>query len=328
MDRELFKKVQLAARNLIEVERDALTRLIALPDSNEFAEAINILLECKGKIFTIGLGKSGLIGAKIAATFSSVGRNAIFIHAGDALHGDMGVLGKDDAAILISKSGETKELLEVLSFLQKSNNKTIAITNDRSSSLAKGADVDLELDVKLEGCPLNLAPMASTSATLTIGDALASGLMVASNFKPEKFAKYHPGGKLGAILTKKVSDIVDTENNPICNENSLLKDALLILIEKKMGAINIVNNQNSLTGFMTDGDVKRILVDFDYQTLNKKVNLFMTKKPITITLGESSAVALDLMEQRNSQISTLPVIDDKGRPVAILRLHDLIRSHY
>ncbi|VAX24799.1 D-arabinose 5-phosphate isomerase [hydrothermal vent metagenome] len=326
-DPDLVKRAIASAVKVAVEESEAVGRLESVIRSQPFSDALALCFDCKGIIYILGMGKSGLVGQKIAATLTSAGTPSVYIHAGDALHGDLGAIRPGDVAILISKSGQTKEVVQLIGFLNDQKNPIIAITNDENSSLAKAARVALLLHVKSEACPMNLAPMTSTTAMLALGDALAAALIVAKNFRPENFARFHPGGKLGWMLTAKVSDMIDQTKNPTLKEKDTLRNAVVKLVEYRIGGVNIVDEGGRLTGLMTDGDLKRIMVDSDGETLDKPVAEYMTRNPITANIEASAAETVDLMENRKSQIYVLPVVDKDHRPVGILRLHDIIRSH-
>jgi len=326
-DGDRLKKAIDAAARVTGEGAAALARLETVVRSAAFERAVRILLDCQGIVYIIGMGKSGLVGQKIAATLTSTGAPANYIHAGDALHGDLGAVRPQDVAILISKSGQTKEVLHIVPFLKSQNNKIIAITNEPDSDLAGGADVTLPMLVGSEGCPLNLAPMTSSTVTMTLGDALAGALIVARNFDEKHFARFHPGGRLGWALTAKVSDMLGPESNPTVTADDTLRNAVVKLVEYRLGGVNIVDGGGRLAGVLTDGDLKRIMVSGENHPLDDAVEKVMTKDPVTIELGASAAEAIEIMENRDRQLSVLPVVDEKRRPVGILRLHDVIRSH-
>jgi len=326
-DPEMLTKAIEAAKRVIAEEAEALASLGEEILSDNFRKAVETCLACKGTIYVIGMGKSGLVGQKMAATLTSTGAPAIYIHAGDALHGDLGSVRPGDVAVIISKSGETREALQTLPFLKSQKNPIIAITNEAESTLAKEADVSLLTKIGSEACPLNLAPMTSTTATMAIGDALAAALIVARNFKPEDFARFHPAGKLGWMLTAKVSDMISPERNPVSAENDTLRQAVVKLVEHKLGGVNIASADGKLAGILTDGDLKRIILSKDDAALDRPVKEFMKAGPVTIHFEASAAEALELMENRESQISVLPVVDGARKPVGLLRLHDVIRTH-
>ncbi len=323
---QIGKAIDSATQVVME-ESAAIKRLVEVTRSEAFEKAVHILLNCKGSIYILGMGKSGLVGQKIAATMTSIGAPSMYIHAGDALHGDLGAIREGDVAILISKSGETKETLSVIPFLKDQGNPIIVIVNEEASSLASSADVTLPMKVTSEACPLNLAPMTSSTATMTLGDALAAALIVARDFKPENFARFHPGGKLGFLLTASVSDMIPKDANPTVTQTSTLREAVAKLVESRLGGISVLDNEGKLAGLITDGDLKRIIVDGDNGLLDKPVKETMTKNPATINIRATATEAVEIMENRKSQIYVLPVVDDDQKPVGLLRLHDVIRSH-
>ncbi|MDH4185100.1 MAG: KpsF/GutQ family sugar-phosphate isomerase [Nitrospinota bacterium] len=325
MTNEILSRAVQAAVNVIAEEAGALTRLKDEARSPRFARALEILFNCQGTVYIIGLGKSGLVGQKIAATLTSTGAPAAYIHATDALHGDLGAIRSQDTAILISKSGQTREILAVIPFLKGNGNPIIAITNEENSPLAEQADVTLPMMVESEGCPLNLAPMTSSTAAMAIGDALAGALIVARDFKPESFARFHPAGRLGFLLTARVGDLLAPGNNPVVAESASLREAVVALVESRLGGVSITGADGRLTGALTDGDMKRIVIDKNL-SLNEPVIRYMTRNPVTARPEDSAAVAVEIMENRKTQISILPVVDGEGRPLGILRLHDIIRS--
>ncbi len=316
-----------AAAKVTAEEAGAIDRAIEVVKSPAFSDAVGVCLDCDGIIYIIGMGKSGLVGQKIAATLTSTGSPSNYIHAADALHGDLGAIRRRDIAILLSKSGETDEVLRVLQFLKSQKNKVISVTNDPGSSLGKGADVILPMMVESEGCPLNLAPMTSSTVTLALGDALAAALIVARDFRREHFARFHPGGKLGWLLTAKVSDMIGPDSNPTVKTGETLRNAVVKLVECRMGGVNIIGDEGELVGVLTDGDLKRIMISGENRPLDHAVREVMTKDPKVIHLDASAAEAIELMENRKNQLSVLPVVDSENRPVGILRLHDVIRTH-
>lgn len=322
-----MKKAIVTACEVVRNEALALGKTEEVISSNEFEQALKICFETTGAVVIVGMGKSGLVAQKIAATLTSTGTSARFLHAGDAMHGDLGAIGKNDTVIIISKSGETKETLLILPFIKEQQNKIIVITNAPSSTLAKASDVTLLMGVETEACPLNLAPMTSTTVTMAIGDALAAALIVVNDFKQDMFAKFHPGGKLGWLLTSKVSDMLGGNINPVLGHDANLKDAVVSLVETRLGGVCIVDDNGALAGLITDGDLKRVMLAEEDGWQKRKVADIMKKAPITVLPNTSGADALKLMEQRESQISVLPVVDENGKPVGILRLHDVIRSY-
>ncbi len=318
-----------SASKVVTAGAEALARLNDVVRSADFKRVVRLCYQCEGIIYIIGMGKSGLVGQKIAATLTSTGTPANYIHASEALHGDLGAIRSIDLVILISKSGETKEVLHIIPFLKGQNNRVIAITNNLDSTLAREVDIALPTLVEEEGCPLNLAPMTSSTATMTIGDALASALVTARGFKPEHFARFHPGGRLGWLLTAKVSDMIKPENNPTVNGAESLRNAVVALVECRLGGLSVVDNNGTLAGIVTDGDMKRIMINLEDNsaTLDNVVEEVMTRDPVSINLDATAAEAMEIMENRERQLSVLPVVDDDGKPVGILRLHDIIRTH-
>ncbi len=315
-----------AALRVAKESATAALRLIKTIESDGFRKVVEACLHCKGAVTLIGMGKSGHVGRKISATLNSTGTLSNFIHAAEALHGDMGAIRKNDICLLLSKSGETQETITVSRYLKKQKNMIVAITGNTNSTLADSADVVLDIVTDNEACPMNLAPMISTTATLVLGDALASALIEARGFKPENFAKLHPGGKLGWLLTATVADIISDMANPVCDENTKLRSAILVMVEKRLGGVNVTSADGRLVGVLTDGDLKRLVVDKDNGWLDEPISKFMIKNPTVIKADRSAEEALDLMENRENQISVLPVIDSDGKPVALLRLHDIIKS--
>ncbi|MFN3977753.1 MAG: SIS domain-containing protein [Sulfurihydrogenibium azorense] len=306
-------------KQTIEEEIRALNRLKECLDES-FEKAVKLILEAQGKVIITGMGKSGLIGKKIAATMSSTGTPAFFLHPAEALHGDLGMVEKKDLIIAISNSGETPELLAIIPILKRWGNKIIAIINKRDSSLTKYADVSLYLNVDKEACPLNLAPTSSSTATLVLGDALAVALLRLRNFTPENFAMFHPGGSLGKKLMK-VADIM-RKDLPIVYEDTPLKEAVIVMSEKGLGSTLVLDKDNNLTGIITDGDLRRFInkgksID---NSLSKDA---MTKNPKTASPDWLVLQALELMERHN--ITVLPVVEDK-KPVGIIHIHDILKS--
>ena len=306
-------------KQTIEEEIRALNRLKESLDEN-FEKAVKLILDTEGKVIITGMGKSGLIGKKIAATLSSTGTPAFFLHPAEALHGDLGMVEKKDLIVAISNSGETPELLAIIPILKRWGNKIIAITNKKDSSLTKYADVSLFLNVDKEACPLNLAPTSSSTATLVLGDALAVALLKLRNFTPENFAMFHPGGSLGKKLMK-VADIM-RRDLPIVYEDTPLKEAVIVMSEKGLGSTLVLDKNNNLTGIITDGDLRRFInkgksID---NSLSKDA---MTKNPKTASSDWLVLQALELMERHN--ITVLPVVEDQ-KPVGIIHIHDILKS--
>lgn len=311
------------AKEVINIEAQAVKDLTKRIDRN-FLKAIELIIQCPGRVIVTGMGKAGIIGRKIAATFSSTGTPSIWMHSAEAIHGDLGQVTKKDVLILISNSGETEEIKRLLPLVKKIGSKAIALTGNPKSNLAKYSDVVLNIGVEKEGCPLGLAPMASTTATLVIGDALAACLIRRKGFKKEDFAFYHPGGSLGRRLLLKVEDIMRKKNNyPQVKENTAVKDVLLSITRARCGSACVVNSKESLIGIFTDGDLRRH-VEMDSSLLTRKVKEVMTKNPTTISKEKLAVEALRILQEK--KIDELPVIDDHKRVIGLLDVQDLLKA--
>ena len=311
------------ARQVFGIEARAIQGLARHLDRN-FTMAVDLMAKCQGRVVVCGMGKSGIVGRKISATFSSTGTPSVFVHSAEAVHGDLGQVGKRDVLIVISQSGETQETVRVLPLVKKIGVKTIAITGDPRSSLARHSDVVLNVSVKEEACPLGLAPMASTTATLVMGDALAACLIDRKKFKKEKFALYHPGGALGRRLLLKVEDIMRSGAHcAAVKPSEKVKNVLLAITKARCGCACIADGKGRLLGIFTDGDLRRRLKE-DPALLSKPVELFMTKKPTSIVKDKLAAEAFDLLKTR--KIDELPVVDKKGRLAGLVDVQDLLRA--
>lgn len=311
------------AKEVLKIEAEAIHSLIKRVDRG-FEEAVNLMLDCKGKVILTGMGKPGIIGEKISATLSSTGTPSLSLHPADAIHGDLGRVTKDDVVIAISNSGETEEISKLLPLLKKIGAKIIALTGNKKSTLAKYSDLILDVSVKKEACPLGLAPTASTTAMLAMGDALAIALLEKRGFKVEDFAFYHPGGALGKRLILKVEDIMRKGRaNPIVGEDMKIKDVLLKITEARAGSASVVNKKGVLTGIFTDGDLRRHLED-DSKLPNRKVKDVMTKKPTAITKERLAADAFRIL--REKKIDELPVVDERDRPIGLVDVQDLLKA--
>jgi len=312
----------------IRVSADAIAQVIHQLDSAQVDQAIHLLSRCSGKVILAGVGKSGLIGRKIAATLTSTGTTAVYLHPADALHGDLGIATTQDVAILLSNSGETDELVALLPYLQRRQVPIIAIVGRLKSTLARQADAVLNAAVDKEACPFNLAPTTSTAVALAIGDALAMTLMQVKGLTPEDFAINHPAGRLGKRLTLRVQDLMHRgEDNPVIGLQAPWLDIVSGITRGGLGAVNVVDEQGRLQGLITDGDLRRTLQKIrpaDLEALSSSA--IMTPHPETITADQLAYTALQRMENRASQISVLPVVDDAGVCVGLLRLHDIVRS--
>lgn len=311
------------ARNILELQAGELLHVKSSLDSN-FEKAVEAILKCKGKVVVTGMGKSGIIGRKIAATLSSTGTLAVFLHPAEGAHGDLGMVDKKDIVLAISKSGTTEEILRLVPILRRIGVKIIAIVGDLNSPLAKEADISIDARVNREADPYNLAPTISTTVAMALGDALAVILAKLRGFKAEDFGLYHPAGALGRRLLLRVKDLMHTgEENPVLEKESSIEEVLNELIYKRLGAVSIVENRK-LVGIITDGDLKRVLRSSKEKFFQLKAGDIITKNPIAIREGEKAIDALRLMEAREHQISVLPVVNDKGEVKGLLRLHDLI----
>ena len=313
------------AKRVLRVEAQSILDLAERIDEN-FSKAVDLLYHCKGKVVLMGMGKSGLVGRKIASTFASTGTPAFFLHPAEGLNGDFGMLAKEDVIIAISNSGETRELLEVLPLIKRYGNRLITCTGNSNSTLAKTGDVHLDIRVKEEACPLGLAPTASTTATLALGDALAVALMEKRDFKQEDFAILHPGGALGKRLLLKVEDLMHIGKAfPMVSEKTLMKDAVFEITSKRLGVTGVSNAQGHLVGVITDGDLRRALEKFS-DLFNREASEVMTRNPKWIERSALAAKAVQRMEEYS--ITSLFVFDKGGDkvPVGIIHLHDLLKA--
>ncbi|HIE32486.1 MAG TPA: KpsF/GutQ family sugar-phosphate isomerase [Thermodesulfobacteriaceae bacterium] len=287
-----------------------------------FEAAVELILSTRGRVVVIGLGKSGLIGRKISATFSSTGTPSFFLHPAEALHGDLGMVTRDDVLLALSNSGKTEEVNLIVSVLKRRGVKTIALTGNLTSPLARLSDVVIDVGVPREACPHDLAPTASTTATLAVGDALAVALAEARGFGPEDFRRNHPGGSLGERLKVRVAEIMLTgERLPLTREGTPLQEALPEMDRKRLGCILVLDPQRRLRGIITDGDLRRALVRHG-KVEGLTVDEVMTRDPKKIEKDRLASEALDLMEKH--LITVLPVVDAEGHLVGILHLHDIL----
>lgn len=308
-------------KEVIRIEAEAVAGL-QNSINEEFVKAVETIYASQGRVVLTGMGKSGLIARKIVATFNSTGTAAIYLHPTDALHGDLGMVRKEDVVILISKSGETEEISNLIPMLKRINVKLIAMCGVKTSKLANACDIFLNISVKEEACPYDLAPTASTTATLALGDALSVALLQKRNFTEEDFAFLHPGGSLGKRLSLKIREImIKGDKIPRVHENSSIKDVIFEITGKRLGTTCVVDDQNKLVGIITDGDLRRLLE----RTLEIKSLIakdVMTSKPKVMKADYLASFALQQME--NYKITTLVITDDQNHPEGIVHLHDLI----
>ena len=309
-----------SAKRTIDREVEALRMMENQFDEN-LTKALDMIQETKGRIIVTGMGKSGHIARKIAATLASTGTPSFFVHPAEASHGDLGMVTNDDKIIAISNGGESRELSDILLYAKRYGIPLIAITKNPESTLGKAGDIVLKLPDDGEACPLGLAPTSSTTATLVLGDVLAIALMERKGFTKTDYKQRHPGGKLGAIL-QKVSDLMHKgDDMPIVNEDTSIQEALLVMTSKMLGCVGIVDNDGKLVGIITDGDLRRWLTS---DVLNKKVSDIMTKNPKVVSPDILAAEALNIMNNTGRGITQLFAVRD-GKPVGIIHIHDCLR---
>lgn len=285
-----------------------------------FENAVNTVLKCEGKFIICGMGKSGLIGKKIAATLASTGTPSFFLHPGEAYHGDLGMIEKQDVVLLISNSGETDEVLKVIPFLKSQGNITISMSGNPSSTLAKNTTYHLNISVQKEACPLQLAPTSSTTATLVMGDALAVALMKLRDFKDKDFAQFHPGGSLGRRLLTTVESVMKKENLPMCSDNDSIKNVIHTITDGKCGLVVVVKD-SSIKGVITDGDIRRAMENNEEKFFSLKASDLMSINPKTISKDERLTSASELMN--SSKVNSLLVVDSSNFLIGIVQMYDL-----
>lgn len=311
------------AKEVLDIEAEAI-RALKPRLNNSFKEALDLILKTRGRVVVSGMGKTGIIAQKLSATLSSTGTPSLFLHLSEAAHGDLGRVTSDDTVIIISNSGSTEEIKQLLPFLKKIGAKIVALTGKAKSILAKYSDVVLDVSVKKEACPLGLAPTASTTASLAMADALAVCLIELKGFKERDFAFYHPGGMLGRQLLLKVEDIMRTgKSNPIVREDKTVSSVLLEITQARAGAANIVDKKGRLVGIFTDGDLRRHLgANKDLPKL--RIKEVMTKNPLAITEGKLAAEAMRILQEK--KIDEMPVVDKSRRPIGLLDVQDLLKA--
>ncbi len=311
------------AKEVLQIEADSVQEL-KNRINEDFEKAIDILYNCKGRVIVTGMGKSGHIGRKIAATLSSTGTPSYFLHPAESTHGDSGLITREDVVIAISNSGETTELLNLLPLIERFGVKMIAMTGVKSSTLGKKSDVVLDVSVQKEACPLGKAPTASTTATLAMGDAIAICLLKKRGFTEEDFLMFHPSGALGRGVLYHVSDLMITGDRlPLVNENNDFHDTIQLISAKKLGCAILINNDGIMTGILTDGDIRRTLLKYN-NTSSLIAKDVMTRNPKVILATDLAAKALHIMEKHS--ITSLAVCDNENRPIGIVHVHDLLKA--
>lgn len=320
---QTVKSINELAKEVLDIEAYSILKLKNSINEN-FTKAIEILYNCKGRVIVTGMGKSGLIGKKIAATLSSTGTPSYFLHPAESTHGDSGIITREDVIIAISNSGETNELLNLLPLIKRFGIPLIALTGGLNSTLAKTSDVTLDISVEKEACPLNKAPTASTTATLALGDAIAVCLLEKRGFTEEDFLIFHPSGALGKGFLYSVSELmIKGDKLPLAFEDDKFTDVIELITQKKLGLAIITDKNCKMTGVLTDGDIRRTLIKYP-NVQNLKVIDVMTANPKTISPHELAAKALHLMEKYS--ITALAITDERKKPVGVLHIHDLLKA--
>jgi arabinose-5-phosphate isomerase len=321
VETKVEKKIIETAKKVLSDESEAIKSLINTIDQS-FANVVQEILEAKGKVVLSGIGKSGIIAQKISATLNSTGQQAVFMHATDAVHGDLGIIGDNDVIIILSKSGNTSELKVLVPLIKRLPNTLVAMVSDLDSYLAKNSDYVLNAHVDQEACPMNLAPTTSTTVSLALGDALAVCLLEARGFTNRDFAKYHPGGSLGKKLYLKVSDIYPNNEVPVVLESATMEEVIMEISSKRLGTTAVVNNEKLLAGVITDGDLRR--------KLREKIDIFaltakdlMSTSPKTISKNEYAVNALNKMQELSI---TQLVVEEDGEVLGFVHLHDLLKE--
>ena len=320
MQKSQIELDRISAIKTIDSEIDTINHLKDSVKAENLTKALDFMQNSKGRIIITGMGKSGHIGRKIAASLASTGTPSFFVHPAEASHGDLGMITEDDVVVAISNSGESRELIDILNYCKRFGIKLIAITKNAESSLGKAGDVVLELPNNGEACPLGLAPTSSTTATLVLGDILTVGMIERKGFSKEDFNDRHPGGKLGSIL-KRVSDLMHTgQEMPILDENSNMQTVLLEMTSKRLGCVGFINQTGDLTGILTDGDLRRCLSS---KILEEKAIDLMTRNPKTVSPNAMTAEALKIMHDK--KITNLFVLEGK-KPIGVIHIHDLLNN--
>src|SRR5436190_2816043 len=315
-------------QQLLKLESDAIAQTASRLDKSQVESVVSMLAECRGKVVVVGVEKSGIIAQKIAATMTSVGTAALYLHPSDALHGGLGIVQTEDVVIVLSNSGETDEIVAMLPYIQKRQVALVAIVGNLNSTLARRADAVLDASVDQEACPLNLAPTTSTTVALALGDALAMALMKVKGLTSDDFAINHPAGRLGKRLTLRVADLMHSNGeNPTIAMGASWVEVVRAISKGGLGAVCVVDSSGRLAGIITDGDLRRAIEQTDHDALaHLTSDAFMTRKPTVATPELLAFDALQLMENRPSQISVLPVVDSDGSCLGLIMVHDIVRS--
>ena len=308
------------ARRVLRIEAEALTELLQRLDAS-FERAVELLLACKGRVVVIGMGKSGLIGRKIAATFSSTGTPSVFLHPAEAVHGDLGMLMREDVVLAVSYGGETEEIAALLETIKRLGLRMIALTGHPQSTIGAASDVTLDVSVKEEACSLNLAPTASTTAAMAMGDALAVSLLDRRGFSPGDFAALHPGGRLGKKLLRVENLMHSADALPLVPITAKMPDVIYEISKKGLGMTTVVDGEGRLAGILTDGDLRRLMQQRGAATMDLVVGDCLSKSPQTLSPGELAGSALRIMEERH--ITSLVITDAARKPLGVVHLHDL-----
>jgi len=317
------KGSSLVAKKVLKIEGDAIRNLLSSV-GRDFEKAVSIILDSPGRVIVTGMGKPGIIGQKISATLSSTGTPSLFLHPAEAIHGDLGRVTKDDIILALSNSGETDEIKKLLPIIKKIGSKLLSLTGNKDSALAKCSDVVLYAGVKKEACPLGLAPTASTTAMLAMGDALSVALLKAKGFRVEDFAFYHPGGSLGKKLWLKVEDLMRKgSNHTLVKEDAPVSKVLYAITKARAGSATVVNKKGHLIGIFTDGDLRRHF-EKDTNIATRKVSEVMTKNPTAIFKGKMAVEALRILQEK--RIDEIPVVDKNRRPIGLIDVQDLLKA--
>lgn len=312
------------ARRVLRIEADAVSALELKIDA-DFEKAVEAIFKSRGRVVVTGMGKSGLVGKKIAATLASTGTPAFFLHPAEAIHGDLGMVTSDDVVIAISNSGDTEEIVLLMPFLKRFNVTLISMTGNPASVLSREADLNIDVSVREEACPLGIVPTASTTAAMAMGDALAVSLLQKRGFREEDFAFFHPGGSLGKKLFIKVKDLMHSGDAlPVVSPDMSMTDAVMVISSKRLGMTTVAGRDNKLLGILTDGDIRRGIQKGGKEFFDMKAGEVMSREPKTISEDELAAKALSIMESHS--ITSLVVSDEEGRPKGIIHLHDILKK--